>query len=330
MERDKHGMPMKSTNQPESTLQFVVTADDTCGRLDSFVAHKFPTYSRSFFKRLFEQNLVTVNGSVVDRPSYTVKVNDLICVTIPPSPVLYPPRKIEGDLGVKIVFEHADFLIIFKPAGLLVHIAEPGDQTITLVDWLLNHFHELAKVGQPDRPGIVHRLDKETSGVMVIPRNNYSHARFGDLFKNRAITKTYLALVQGHPPASGSIDLPIARDPKLKNRMCCISPGRQALTHYRVLEQFNDSALVEVHPKTGRTHQIRVHFAAIGHPLIGDIVYGRPSPLLSRQALHANSLSFTYEGQNFYSTYPAPEDFQKCASYLRTLTLEQHSDERIG
>lgn len=312
----------------QSNHTFSVPSSEANQRIDLFLVKKFPSYSRTYFQKLVFDGHVVANGSVVQKPSFVLKGDEEIIVTIPPLPPLGVPKPFEGDLGVRILFEHPQFFIIYKPAGLMVHAPLPEANAITLVDWLLKKFQELASVGMPDRPGIVHRLDKDTSGLMVIPRNNFAHTVFGDLFKSRYMQKTYLAVVRGQPADEGVISFPIARHPTMKNRMTHVDQamaekwrisGRNSTTYYRVLERFDDAALVEVKPVTGRTHQIRVHFAAISHPLIGDAVYGAQSKLISRQALHATALAFAFENEPFSFTEPAPADFQELLEKLRKL-----------
>ena len=184
------------------------------------------------------------------------------------------------------------------------------------------HFKEISKVGESERPGIVHRLDKNTSGIMIIPRKDYVHAIFSEMFKDRKIKKTYLAIVEGHPDPKGTIDLPISRHPTEKIKMSHLNPaGKDSTTNYSVLEYFEKCSLVELKPTTGRTHQIRVHMAAIGHPLLGDSTYGKESYMIGRHALHANKLEFEYNKELFsFSCDEQPEDFKNALEKLRKQT----------
>lgn len=301
---------------PNTTFTFNVEEKGQT-RLDTFIAQKFPNYSRTYFKKLIEEERVSLNGAVVTKSGYSIKPGDEVIITFPPAPEIKDIKVIEKDLGVEVLYEHPDFLIISKPAGLMVHKSESQSSAITLVDWLINKFNEISEVGMPERPGIVHRLDMMTSGIMVIPRNNYSLMTFGNMFKERLIQKTYLAVVKGHPDQTGKIDYAIMRHPVHRAKMTHVKKAvkqigiRNALTYYKVLEYYKDSSLVEVKPVTGRTHQIRVHFTSINHPLIGDDVYGQTSELINRQALHAYSLAFEYEGKSYNFTCEIPEDFKK-------------------
>jgi 23S rRNA pseudouridine1911/1915/1917 synthase len=217
-----------------------------------------------------------------------------------------------------IVAEEPDFLVINKPAGLVVHPPSKDSQVVTLVHGLLYRFGELAQFTDEQRPGIVHRLDKDTSGLMIVARTLPAHAHLTARFKDRAIHKTYLGVVHGHPPREGSIDYPIARCAHDPMRMTHLDrSGKHALTHYRVLKYYQEYALVEMQPITGRTHQIRVHFAAIGHPLIGDGVYGTSSKFIKRHALHAWKLSFTYKDIDYSFAQYVPQDF---SHLLKTLS----------
>jgi 23S rRNA pseudouridine1911/1915/1917 synthase len=301
---------------PNTTLTRVVTLEDDGKRIDQYLASEFPGYSRSFFQKSIDSGLVLINGLPAGKHSILVKTNDTIQIHFPAPAPLEKPRHAVDHLGVQVIYEHEHFLIINKPAGLVVHAPQREYQGITLVDWLISHFHDIATVGSADRPGIVHRLDKDTSGIMIIARTPYGLAKIGDMFKNRLIKKTYLALVQGQTPDKGSIDYPIDRHRTEPHRMTHqYGSGRPSLTHFETLAHYgHDASLIRAFPVTGRTHQIRVHCAAIGHPILGDLVY-HPSPsisrpLISRQALHASTLSFSFEDQEYHFLAPLPADFE--------------------
>jgi len=282
-------------------------------RLDVYLSSIFVRYSRSFLKRLIDDGLVFVDDKKV-KGGHLLKAGEVISITFPSLPEAKNLKAFDKDVGVEVIAQEPDFLIIYKPAGLIVHKPNKYSQELTLVDWLLASYKELSSVGVEDRPGIVHRLDKDTSGLLIIPRNNEAHGIFGDLFRAHKVSKVYWAVVKGHPDRSGTIDFSIGRDPVHKNRMTHLPKSglaRDALTHYKVLSYYPDYSLVEVRLITGRTHQIRVHFAAIGHPLIGDIVYGQPSKLIGRQALDAKKISFQYKGNNYLFDSQVPEDMQK-------------------
>lgn len=305
--------------EPNSRFELHVTKDEAGKRLDKVVTHHFPLYSRTFFNRLIDDKHVTLNNKAT-KPSMLVKEGDLIVVQFPPPRAIQVDAVREKNPNVKIVHEGTHFYILCKPAGLLVHPPSMASTAATLVDWLLMHFNDIKDVGYVDRPGIIHRLDKDTSGLIIIPRTNYAHSIFGDLFRDRAIEKTYYAIVQGHPDPSGTIDLPIGRDPVTKTKMTTRtgpSKMREAKTHYKVVEYFDDGALLELRPVTGRTHQIRVHLASIGHPIIGDMVYSNRSKLIDRQALHAAKLSFIFDGEPYTFNCPLPDDMKKLIETLR-------------
>ncbi|MBT3827671.1 RluA family pseudouridine synthase [bacterium] len=305
--------------EPGSTLTFIATPEHDLCRLDSFIAQHIPNHSRTFFKGLINGSYVTVNNQVVAKSSRPIKTDDKITVTFPVPPKKDISNLITDDLGIEIVADLEHFMIINKPAGLLVHPPSSKSTDITLSDWLVARFHELENVGYSDRPGIVHRLDRATSGIMVVPKNSWSHLQFGTMFRTRTIHKTYMALVRKHPERTGKIDYHITRHPAHKNRMMhSREEGRVSLTNYKVKEYLQNSTLVEAKPVSGRTHQIRVHFAAIGHALIGDPIYGSKSKFIKRQALHAQSISFELLGTTYEFSCSIPDDFEKLIERART------------
>ncbi|MFI5333157.1 MAG: RluA family pseudouridine synthase [Candidatus Babeliales bacterium] len=315
---------------PGSTHILTVDINHIQIRLDSYLAQVFTAYSRSFLKDLIVQNCVHINTQKSVKPSSPLKKGDTITITFPQKPAVVPADLTAHGLAIEIIYTHEHFLIINKPANLIMHHAAATREKPTLADWLIHHEATLAHVGSVDRPGIVHRLDKDTSGLLIIARTNYAHTHFTELFKQRAISKTYLALVQGHPPAQGSIDFAIGRNRVHKHKMASFPAAmmngkeRHALTHYRVLDYFDAYALVECTPVTGRTHQIRVHCAAIGHPLLGDTTYNNnplPAPI-KRHALHAAALSFTFDGMPFSFTCPLPTDM---AQLIKSMPLNPKS-----
>ena len=255
-------------------------------RLDKYVGEKCPELSRTHAQRLIADGYITVNGGVA-KVSLKLNVGDQVNVSIPPA----PPSPLSPEaIPLNIIYEDDDLLVIDKPPGLTIHPA-PGHPSHTLVNAILSHLVDL-----PDdslRPGIVHRLDKDTSGVMVVAKNSLAQADLISQFKAHSVVKVYLVLVKGHlAPDDGVIEAPIGRDPRNRKRMAVMAEGREARTQYHVIKHIGNYTLLEVRPETGRTHQIRVHLKAIGYPVVGDKVYGVKSAYLSRQFLHASRLGF--------------------------------------
>ena len=302
-------MNNKDIIQENSNFSVKVTPEQAGLRIDVFLTACLPVFSRTLIKKLLTNQQVIINNMTPAKPSYVIKNNDIITLLSIPTPTERFSQKVPSNIGVTILARHDDFLIINKPAGLVVHPPEQTFTDIALTDWLVQEFPQIIQVGESTRPGIVHRLDRNTSGIMIIALTSQAHATFTQMFKDRLIQKTYIALVSGHPEKTGTIDYFIGRHPVQKNIMHCFtampenSTARDALTNYTVLQYFDAYSLVEIKPKTGRTHQIRVHFKAIGHPLLGDTVYGTASKKIGYHALHAQNLEFTYQGQlyQFYS-----------------------------
>lgn len=278
-------------------------------RLDRFLVARFPDLSRSRIQSLVAGGAVTVNGAMM-RTSYKPAPGDLIALNLPdPAPSALIPEAIP----LAIVYEDSDLLVIDKPAGIVVHPA-PGHPSGTLVNAILAHVSDLAGVGGELRPGIVHRLDKETSGLIVVAKHDRAHAHLAAQLKDRRMDKRYIALVDGAPATeSGTIEAPVGRDPKKPQQMAAIASGRPAITHFRVMRRYGKHTLLECKPVTGRTHQIRVHLAALGCPVSGDRTYGRnqPSVPLERHFLHAARLTLTLpSGLERTFESPLPEELE--------------------
>jgi len=265
-----------------------LTAERDGERLDAFLARTLPELSRSHLKRLIDSGFVTIDGRVPKAAEKTrtgVEIN----VEVPPPEELSLEAQ---DIPLTIVYQDSDLLVVDKPPGLTVHPA-PGHPSGTLVNALLAACPDLQGISGTLRPGIVHRLDKDTSGLLVVAKNDRAMRVLQSQLTARTVHKTYLALVTGVPkPREGEIEAPIGRSPRNRKKMAVVDNGREATTRYRVREELPGHALLEVEPITGRTHQIRVHLAAIGQPVFGDSLYGKASPILPRQFLHAWKLAF--------------------------------------
>ena len=303
-------------------VELTVHAEDAGKRVDAFLHERLPEFSRSRLQSWIKGERVQVNGQLT-RPSYLLRGGESVSVT----PADLPPLKAQPEeLPLEVLYEDADVVVIDKPAGMVVH-AGAGHSRGTLVNALLHHFDSLSSVSGDLRPGIVHRLDRETSGVLVVARTDRAHQALAAQFHNREVEKIYLALVHGRiRQPQGRITSPISRDPVRRTRMTAkVASGRTALTEYRVLEQFECFSFLEVRIGTGRTHQIRVHLASIHHPVVGDRLYGSPRiiqgvPSLDRFFLHARRLRFRSptSGQWISIESPLPEELEAFLQLLRT------------
>jgi len=300
----------------------LVNEHESGRRLDVIIASRISNCSRSFSAGLIQKGEILVQGEV-KKPSYRVKTGDNISVNIPPpEPVLSEPEP----HNIDILYEDKHIIVINKEPGLVVHPA-PGHNNGTLVNRLLYHCPGLEGIGGKLRPGIVHRLDKDTSGTIVAAKNDTAHINLAAQFKSRKIIKIYLALVHGVVKSeSGSISLPIGRHPSDRKKMSTISrKSRSAKTFWKVIERFNGTTLLELDLKTGRTHQIRVHCTAINHPIVGDHVYGGKKTaknlpaFVPRQMLHAWRLEFAHPvtGKAMSFKSPVPPDMEKIIETLR-------------
>ncbi len=297
-----------------------LTADRSGERLDAFVARRCPELSRSRARRLIDEGLVTLDKRAA-KPSDIVASGVSVAVSIPPPATTDLTAE---EIPITILFQDASVIVLDKPAGLTVHPA-PGHPSGTLVNALLALVPDLRGISGTLRPGIVHRLDKDTSGLMVVAKDDRAQRALQTQLQEREVHKTYLALVHGIPsPREGVIEAPIARHPKNRKKMAVVAGGREAITKYRVREEMERGryALLEVEPVTGRTHQIRVHMSALGHAIVGDATYGRRSELVGRQFLHAWRLGFALPPGRRMIEFesPLPTDLQEALETLRGRT----------
>ncbi|WP_304942226.1 RluA family pseudouridine synthase [Vallitalea guaymasensis] len=284
----------------------LIEAEDAGMRIDKFISDRMPDYSRSFIQKLIKENDLTVNNNEI-KSNYKLKAGDEINIVIP------EPKELDivaEDIPLDIVYEDKDVILVNKPQGMVVHPA-PGHYTGTLVNAIMYHCKDdLSGINGVMRPGIVHRIDKDTSGVLIICKNDKAHESIAKQLKDHTITRKYNAIVYNNlKEDEGKINAPIGRHPVNRKQMA-VNPinGKEAITHYKVLERINQYTYVELQLETGRTHQIRVHMTSINHPLLGDPVYGPKSDRfkLKGQALHARVLGFVHPTTNEYMEFEAP------------------------
>ena len=309
-------MPSSDSPSTSPTHEFTVASEEAGDRLDRIVAARLPDLSRTRAKELIDATLILVNGKSA-KGSNRLHTGDHVAIQIEQRP---PIQAEPESIPLDVLYEDADVVAINKPAGMTVH-AGAGVHSGTLVNALLGRGQALSQGGDALRPGIVHRLDKETSGVILVAKNDAAHAKLGEAFRRREIKKTYIALIHGLlTPENGRIELPIARDPKRRTRMTArrtatLADAREARTEWRVLAHIGTTTLVEVALHTGRTHQIRVHFSTLKHPVVGDERYGAPAELrvgavtlspLGRNFLHAAKLGFSHPRTGAWIDLRAP------------------------
>ena len=316
-------------SEPEFSLTLTVPAEDAGTRLDAFLASRIEGWSRARLQRLIEDGDVLVNGRG-SKASYKLRATDEIEAELTALPAT---SFLPEDIPIDVVHEDDDLIVVNKPAGIVVHPGA-GTKTGTLANALAFHFQNLSTAGGAARPGIVHRLDKDTSGLLLVAKTERAHENLADQFRAREVFKSYVALVHGQVERDrGEIDEPIARDPRHRTRMAIVRSGRSALSIYRARERFGRFTLIDVELKTGRTHQIRVHLACIKHPVVGDETYGsgRDNTVadpkirsqiskLGRQFLHAEKLAFIHprSGERLNFTSPLPSELQKLLDTIRS------------
>lgn len=293
---------------------------ETPERLDKFLVGLLQEFSRSRIQALIADGFIDVNGHAAKKAGQTLEPGFTVTVRIPPSA---PTDLIAERIPLDIIFENEDLVVVNKPAGMVVHPGA-GHSSGTLVNAMLGYDPNLEGIGGEERPGVVHRLDKQTSGLILLARNERAHCWLQDQFRLRKVEKTYLALVDGKPPTpSGRVEAHIGRDPSHRKRMAIVpeSRGREAVSEYKTLESFRDHTLLEFHPLTGRTHQIRLHCAFLGCPIVGDQVYGskKTSLELDRHFLHAHRLRIVPPGEEQPKLFeaPLPQELEQVLAALR-------------
>ncbi|PKE20390.1 RluA family pseudouridine synthase [Macrococcoides caseolyticum] len=298
------------------TFNFEINEEETGIRIDKFLADANPDWSRSQIQDWIKNEFVLVNGKVI-KSNYKLRLNDEISVTEKPVEEI---DLVAQDLGLEIYYEDKDVAIVYKPKGMVVHPA-PGHPDGTLVNGLMHAITDLSGINGEIRPGIVHRIDKDTSGLLMIAKNDIAHRGLVDQLVDKSVTRKYTALVHGVIPHEfGTIDAPIGRNQKDRQEMAIVDNGKHAVTHFNVLETFDKYTLVECVLETGRTHQIRVHMKHIGFPLVGDPKYGPKKTMdIGGQALHAGVLGFEHPvtGEYIERSAPLPTYFEELLTKLR-------------
>jgi 23S rRNA pseudouridine1911/1915/1917 synthase len=309
---------VKNVSDQFFTFKFDQTQPE---RLDKFLVVCLPELSRSRIQALIKDGKITINDQLPRKSGQMLESGAVVQIQIP---AIEPSNLIPESIPLQIIFENDDLMVVNKPAGMVVHPAA-GHASGTLVHAALGHAPEMEGIGGEQRPGVVHRLDKDTSGLILLAKNDRTHRWLQDQFRLRKVEKTYLALVDGHPPTpNGRIEASIGRDSKARKKMAIVTPskGRQATSEYDTVETFMEHTLLKVHPITGRTHQIRLHMAFLGCPVAGDVIYGHRKPTLpiKRHFLHAAQLKIQLHGEKQERVFeaPLPEELENILARLRT------------
>lgn len=290
-------------------------------RLDTFINEQIESMSRNYAQKLIEEGKVTVNDKTIIKKNHKLKLDDVVMMDVPDPEVL---DIVAEDIPLDIVYEDDDLMIINKAQGMVVHPA-PGNYSGTLVNAIMFHTENLSSINGVIRPGIVHRIDKKTSGLLMVAKNNIAHNCISEQLKDHSSTREYMAIVHGNVSKdSGTINAPIARHPKNRLKNAVVQGGRDSVTHFFVEERFGQFTLVRLRLETGRTHQIRVHMAHIGHPLLGDEVYGPKKSKIKHdgQLLHANKIGFIHPTTKEYVEFNSvlPEYFEIILTKIRHIS----------
>ncbi len=315
---------MTGDNEFNASLskELTVEAGDESLRIDAYLTQNLEGFSRNRIQALIEDGRVKVNEALCEDKNYRLKVGERVSITVP------PPKEASikaEDIKLDIIYEDNDLLVINKPRGMVVHPA-PGHSGGTMVNALLAYCSDLSGIGGVMRPGIVHRLDKDTSGLLIAAKNDFAHCFLSGQLKTRKISREYLALVHGVvSPGIGRIEAPVARHPGDRKKMAVVKGGREAVTRYRVIKYYNRYSLLKLNLETGRTHQIRVHLSHLGYPVVGDLIYAKagkgdlPAYLDLSHALHAFRLSFNHprSGEQLNFSAPLPEEFRAVLVWLK-------------
>lgn len=289
-------------------LQYIVESEESGRRLDVYLTEKLPDLSRSYIQKLIEKECITVEDRI-RKSSYKVQEDEKILLELPELEELEVSAK---DIPIDILYEDEDLVVVNKEKGMVVHPAQ-GNYHDTLVNALLYHVKDLSGINGILRPGIVHRIDKDTTGILVVAKNDFAHGYLSAQLKDHSMKREYLALVHGNVKTDhGTIDAPLGRSRKDRMKMAIVEDGKRAVTHYDVIRRYQGFTLIRAKLETGRTHQIRVHMASVHHPLVGDYVYGHKKETLKGQLLHAATLGFEtpHKGYMIFRT-PVHQEFKE-------------------